>query len=285
MDGGFMEDDKRFLGIVGTQIARVIENARLRESEVKLMLLEEDLKVARRIQAGFLPLEGMQLYGCQVWGANLPAKEVGGDYFDYLKIDDDRLFFSLGDVSGKGVPAALLMAIIQAFSRWQVVEKREVDLQTLAAGLNELICRYGQNEMAISRQYTTAILGFYDCQTRRLKFINGGHPPPLIVKKDGRLLEYADSDLIIGIVPKYEYVVHEVMLDPGDAVLLYSDGITEAVGPDESMFGIERLERILLASRHQDIEKTSIAIIEAVEQFCRKSAKSDDITLLAIKTY
>ncbi len=281
--GDFSEDDMRFLGIAGAQVAKVIENARLREKETKLDLLEEELKVAHRIQEGFLPKEGLILSDCQIRGINIPAKDVGGDFYDYIKIDDNRLFFSIGDVSGKGVPAALLMANIQAVFRSQVIRNHEVDLLTLAEGLNNMIfqcTRLGQLETA---QYVTAIFGYFDCARRVLKYINGGHPLPIIIGKNGNLSETCPPDLIIGVVPQYQFTVCELLLEAGDSAVFYSDGVTEAVGADEIMFGEERLMEILTERHNDSISDLCDSILQKVNLHCQKQTQSDDITLLVMK--
>ncbi|SYZ74327.1 putative Serine phosphatase [Candidatus Zixiibacteriota bacterium] len=281
--GGFAEDDRRFLGIVGTQVARVIENARLREKELRLIQLEEELRVAHRIQEGFLPKEDLNLKGCQVCGINLPAKDVGGDFYDYIKIDEDRHFFSIGDVSGKGVPAALLMSNIQAFFRSQVLKGTDVNLINLAEGLNNMICQYGQKGQPETLQFVTAIFGQYNCQTGLLRYINGGHPAPIIIRKNNFLFEPGLPDLIVGVVAQYQFTVREIPLQAGDTVFLYSDGVTEAFSPDGTMFGEEKLMEAIKSCNRDELPCLCRALLEKVSMHCQNLPRSDDITMLAMK--
>lgn len=277
---GFSENDKRFLGIVGSQTAKVVENARLHEQEEKLVAIREEIKLASFIQQGFLPKEGVALATCEVCGFNHPASEVGGDFYDIVKIDDRKVFISLGDVAGKGIPAALLMSNAQAVLRSQLVKGSEIVLEGIADSLNNLICQFSSPE-----QYITAIFGLFDGDQNVFRFINAGHLSPILVKQNGDLTRLPDSDLIIGIVPGYQFHVNEVTMENGDILFLYSDGITELYGQDEIQFGDEKLAEFLLQHRSNDIHALCANLFELLNRFRGNRSQSDDVTMVAIRAF
>lgn len=278
--GGFTDNDKRFLGIVGAQTSKVIENAQLHEQEKKLIAIQEEIKVARSIQKGFLPSSGIRLSACEVYGFNFPAKEIGGDFYDIVKLEDGKVFLSLGDVSGKGIPAALLMANAQAVLRSQLFKAEEKGLLDLADSLNHLICQFSGPE-----QYITAVFGQYDCSSGRFHYINAGHLPPLVVKKKEPINKLTKSDLVIGVMPGYRYMMNEVVLESDDILFLYSDGITELFGENDEEFGEERLEELLLQHRKEDISTIGTRILKALTDFREGKAQSDDITMVLLKVH
>jgi hypothetical protein len=200
-DGGFTEEDKRFAGIVATQTSSVIENARLFEREKKLITIEEELNIAQKIQRGFLPKNDYIGIGAEVCGINLPAKEMGGDYFDIVDLGNDRIFISLGDVSGKGVPAALLMANAQAVLRSQLSRMDPQTLPEIAGSLNHLIYQF-----TTPAEYITGIFGFFDNLRGVLHYINAGHLPPIIVAGDGSCRFDERADLVFGVLPHVSYM-------------------------------------------------------------------------------
>lgn len=276
--GGFSENDKRFLGIVGTQTAKVIENAKLHEQEKQLISIREEIKVAQLIQRGFLPKTGLSLQSCEICGVNVPAKEVGGDFYDMVKLDEDRVFLSLGDVSGKGIPAALLMANAQAVLRSQLFRTGESRLIDLADSLNLLIHQFSGPE-----QFITTVFGLFECHSKIFRYINAGHPPPLIVKKDGQIIRLTDADLVIGIMPGYKFTPLETSLEAGDILCLYSDGIIEAFGAAGEEFGEERMAKVLVEHRADEIPVICTKMIEDISSFRKNVTQSDDITMVILR--
>jgi sigma-B regulation protein RsbU (phosphoserine phosphatase) len=275
---GFTENDKRFLGIVASQAAKVLENARLHEKEEKLAIMQEEMKLARNIQQGFLPRGGVSSPGWEIYGFNFPASEVGGDFYDIVKLDQERIFVSLGDVSGKGMPAALLMSNAQAVLRAQLVKGGEIHLEDLADSLNNLICQFSGPE-----QFITAIIGLIDCKKMNFSFINAGHLSPILIKGNGKALRQEGSDLIIGILPTGEFDVRECRLESGDLLFLFSDGISELYGADERQFGEERLTEFLVNNRGLQAQSICSELFEELNRFRGDRLQSDDITMLAIK--
>ena len=277
-DGGFTEEDKRFAGIVATQTASVIENARLFEREKKLITIEEELNIAQKIQRGFLPKNDYIGIGAEVCGINRPAKEMGGDYFDIVDLGNDRIFISLGDVSGKGVPAALLMANAQAVLRSQLSRMDPQTLPDIAGSLNHLIYQF-----TTPAEYITGIFGFFYNRSGVLHYINAGHLPPIIIAGDGSCRFYERADLVFGVLPDVLYMPNEIQLKSGETAFIYTDGITEAENPDGEQYGQERLCSFLAHARHTDAAALRDNLLNELSSFRSGAAQSDDITLLVIR--
>ena len=280
LPGGFTDDDRRFLGIVGTQVAKVIENAKLMEQEKKLISMQRDMELAREIQQRFLPQGGLEIPGCTVFGYNLPASDVGGDFYDIIQLDRNRVFFSIGDVVGKGVPASLLMANAQAVLRSHLLRGANYSLKILAERLNGLICQFTSVE-----QYISAVLGIYETETGRLEYINAGHPSGFIIDENHEIVRLEPSDLVIGVLPDYEFKIFETSLKPDDLLVFYSDGVTELFDTAEEQFGEERLLEFLCRCQGKDLATLCSDAIASLDNFRKGHPRSDDITLLALKRH
>ncbi len=277
-EAGFDDTDRRFLGIVGTQTAKVIENAQLMEKDRELVGIRNELKVAEAIQRRFLPSTNLATEAYEVFGFNEPAAEVGGDYYDMVELEGGRVFVSLGDVSGKGMPAALLMSNAQAVLRSQVSHGGDISLTELAENLNRLICLFTPPQ-----HFITALFGIYDSVNHELEFINAGHCPPVILRASGELELPSESDLIIGVVPGYSYTAHRISLEKGESVFIYTDGITEAFNEEEQEFGEERLEKILRENHQLLADEIGHKVYSEVVSFRGKREQSDDITMLILR--
>jgi sigma-B regulation protein RsbU (phosphoserine phosphatase) len=283
---GFGEQDRRFLGIVATQTAHVIENARLFEADKRRVAMEEEMRLAHWVQKSLLPPPSLKMPGCEIFGFNQPAKDMGGDYYDMFRIDDDRVFFSLGDVAGKGMPAAMLMGYAQAALRSQVIRKGDISLPQLAESLNLLIWRLTppEHHQEQFKSYITAIFGVYDTSRQALSYINAGHMPPLVVTSDGRLSSLSDADLVIGVLPDFAYSPSEVRLEKHDTVFLYTDGVTEAFNENEESFGEPLLHQVIIDNYKLDIAALGEKVNSEVGRHRGKREPSDDITMLILRT-
>lgn len=276
--GGFTEQDKRFLGIVGTQATKVIENARLFEKEQQLEKIELDIQRAKAIQRGFLPRENMLRDTWEIYGYTQAAREVGGDYYDMHELDEHRVFFSLGDVAGKGIPAALLMSNAQAVVRAQLHQTDGDVIARIASSLNRLICQFTTPE-----QYVTAILGYFDSTAHSLHFVNAGHLPIFVIRRNGTIDSFTDSDLVIGVLPDIPYRTQEIALISGEAAIIYTDGVTECFNEKEEEYGPDRLLEILKTQGGATAEDITKAVLDSVAQYRGKAEQSDDVTLLVIR--
>jgi sigma-B regulation protein RsbU (phosphoserine phosphatase) len=277
-EGNFTDSDKRFLGIVGTQTAKVVESASLYEKEQKLAAMEEEVKIAQQIQKGFLPQQGIKCAFCEVEGINIPAREMGGDYYDMVELPDKRFFLSLGDVSGKGIPAALIMANSQAVLRSGLPASGKLPLLEMADSLNRLVCQFTR-----AGQFITTIFGELSCEEKLFRYINAGHMPPIVMRKDGQVIMPDRSDLVIGVVPDLTYNLNEIEMSEGDLVLLYTDGVTETFNNENEEYGEDRLLAFLKNNRDEELSVIGKKLLEELNSFRADAVRTDDITMLLMR--
>ena len=234
--------------------------------------LERELKVAREVQRELLPREVPDVAGLELAGVCRPAIAVGGDLYDFLRAGDGRLGLAIADVSGKGVPAALLMAHLQASMRSRFPTADGPG--SLAAGLNEALC----GSSSVSR-YATAFVATFDPETRRLSYTNAGHLPAILVRAGGT--EHCDEGgMPIGLFEGATYETGGRTLDPGDLLALFTDGVTEAPAPDGEEFGAARLADLLRAHRARPLEAVIDAVLDALLRWSGPVDAHDDVTLV-----
>jgi len=275
-DGCFTTDDARLLSIVAMQSAQTIENARLYEEEFKLRELENDLKVARHIQKTLLPDKEPMLEKYDIAGLSVPARMVGGDYYDYIEINEDKLGLTIADVSGKGTAAALLMASLQTCIRGQTGFNQTA--RDTISKVNQMSFKFLE-----TGRFITLIYGILDLNKSVLAYINAGHNYPILVKDNGKASFIEGSDLILGVNPLTEYEEKEIKIEAGDLILLYTDGITEATNSRGEMYGDQRLVDLLKTNRKLTAFDLSQKILEEVKDYQGDISQTDDITLIAIK--
>ncbi len=253
-----------------------------REDALAKERLTREMETARGIQDRLLPSEEPALTGFEVTGASIPSREVGGDYFDFLMQDTDRIGVAIGDVSGKGMPAALLMSNLQASLHGQVIHPSSV--AQVVGLVNDLIVASTDPHM-----FATFFYGLLDTTKGTFTSTNAGHNPPMVFRADGTLETLNAGGLLLGMLAGQSYKQETVNLGPGDVVVLYTDGITEAVGPaaDEddidAMFGEEALEEVVRRSSHLPATGIKEAILDAVSSHTEGVDQSDDITLVVIR--
>ena len=272
----FSEPDKRLLCIISTQSAQIIENARLYEEEQSLMRIQEEMKIAYNIQMGLLPKGAPMIEGYDLAGKSLPAKSVGGDYFDLIRLGDGRLFFCLGDISGKGMPAALLMSNMLATLRGQ-----NLDLTTPGSIMN-----YSNEHMFRNtdpERFSTLFLGVLDPENAELTYSNAGHNLPFIVNETGSVKRLETGNIVLGAIEDVTYTEDSVKLEKGDTLLIFSDGISEAINPDEEEFGEDPLPALVNANRESTAMVLIDTIIEEVIRHAGKAPQRDDMTMVVIK--
>jgi len=272
----FLDEDQRLLSIIGSQSAQVIENARLYEEEKALLGLQEEMKMAWDIQLKLLPNHTPDLPDLEITALNKPAKSVGGDYYDFLNLEDNILGFCIGDITGKGMPAAMLMANLQATFRSQAAVFR--DCCKCMAGTNRLL--YQNTEPA---KFATLFYGILDSQNGLLNYVNGGHDAPILFRKDEEPRFLKSTGLILGVVDETVYSEESISMEKDDLLLLYTDGITEAMNPEEEEFGLERLVALVKENCKKPAAYISEIILTDIKHHVRGAAQSDDITLLLIK--
>ena len=255
-------------GQIAVAISKMAAGLRERER------LEQELTVAREIQQALLPKGFKGLRSFQVTAANRPCLAVGGDYFDLIQLPDGSIAFVIADVSGKGLGAAMVTSLLQgAFSSLSAGRSR----LDAVVHVNRFICSHSEMQ-----RYATLYFGFLD-PAGRLEFINAGHPPPLLVRDGKVAIPFTDSCLPVGLFPDAEFNSSTAELRPGDTLLLFTDGITDAVDPEVERFGLEGLLEVVARHSGASVEDLEAAVLNAVEKFTRGAGPADDLTLLIIR--
>ncbi|MGA7854098.1 MAG: SpoIIE family protein phosphatase [Candidatus Acidiferrales bacterium] len=235
---------------------------------------DREIAEARSIQQGFLPKDIPQMQGYEIAGAWQPARVVGGDYYDVLPFGRETLGVCIADVAGKGLPAALLMSNLQAAFRGFASPAMSPD--NLCDKLNSLICHNIANDRFITFFYAQL-----DGATRQLRYTNAGHNAPIVVRNDGTHDRLREGGGILGVFPVQAFDMGTYDLGPGDRVLLFTDGVTEAPNPEGEEFGEARLLQLLVENRDLSAENLQKKVLSVVAEFCR-GHWHDDATLIAI---
>lgn len=273
--------DVSFLTSLGALALTAIENAALVESRIEKERLEEEMRLARTIQERLLPRgELPTLPGVEVAALALASRHVAGDYYDILRLDEHRLLLAIADVSGKGAPASLLMANLQAGLHLlrQRMDPDAPDLAEATSSLNKVVC-----ENTDPASFITFFWGVLDSRTGVFRFVNGGHNPPYLVRANGEIETLNDGGLLLGVLSDARYDEGEATLRPGDALALYTDGVTEAHSPDDEEYGEERLEAILVGHRQATAPALLAAVRSDVRAFADTAPLFDDVTILMVK--
>ena len=238
--------------------------------------LRRELELSRLIQTEMLPRTGLRLGPAEIKGVSIPAREVGGDFFNYFVLPDGRLALLVGDVSGKGVSAALLMANVQATLRARL--PLETDLATLAAGLDREIDKTTPRSV-----YLTLFIAILETDGRTLRYVNAGHNPQFVLRGDGGIVAMTSTGLPIALFPEHGYREVSIAIDPGDLLFFYTDGLVESENAAGEMFGAERLQAILAAKRGEGIDTVLEHVDEVVRTFRGGTEPLDDATMMALR--
>jgi len=272
----FTKDDLSLLTVMANVAAIRIENARLAEVEAVERIMKRDLDQAADIQGRMLPDHAPNVPGVELAGFNLPCRTVGGDYYDFFPYPDGKVGLTLGDVSGKGMPASLMMAELHA--RVQVLAEDPGDLGPFMVRLNKTTCA-----KCPSNRFVTFFFCVLNPDTGDLSYANAGHNPPILVRANGTAEMLDGGGPVLGILAAAPYQEMRAKLDHGDMLVLYSDGVTEANNPDFEQFDDERFIQVLKQHRHQPATAIVEAVTRAVTEFCAGAAQADDITLAVAK--
>jgi phosphoserine phosphatase RsbU/P len=275
-DNRFTEDHLKVLTTLASVAAIRVENARLTEEQMERERLEREQQVASEIQQRFLPAAAPQINGYELQGISFPCYEIGGDYYDFIQRDDGKLVVALGDVSGKGTAAALLMSSLHAAIHAQADNHNSIT-KTIGAVNRYLV------ESIPANRFVTLFYAELDPSDGALAFLNAGHNPPLIVHSGGTMEQLASGGLPLGIMTETEFREGRTQLRPGDVLVIYSDGVSEAVNPTGEEFGPTRLYEVV--SRNLDASAGGIRdrIESALTKFCQGTPAADDITLVIVK--
>jgi sigma-B regulation protein RsbU (phosphoserine phosphatase) len=270
----FSQLDRQILDALAADAASIIDNARLVERERERQRMEQEINIARDIQQALLPRDFREFPHLAVNGYNLPCLSVGGDYFDVFPLSDNRTAFLIADVSGKGLGAALLTTMLQGALSGMTLG---TDPARLFNHLNKFLCSHSE----VGR-YATMFFGILD-EIGHLEFINAGHPSPFLLRRGTAEEAFTLGSFPVGLVPEAEYTAACVQLEPGDTLVLFSDGVTEAMNPSEELFGVPRLREVLTGLPECPLENIQKCILEAVENFSRGAHQADDLTLLILR--
>ena len=266
-------------------IEKAIEQIRyiktMQQEHTQLESIKGDLAVASEIQQAILPRIfppfPENAHQLDIAASMNAAKDVGGDFYDFFRIDDERIGFVIADVSGKGVPAAIFMAVSRTLIRATGIRGTEAgECMTYS---NDLLAKESVNCM-----FVTVFYGIYNIQTGEVTYTNAGHNPPFILKANGSIEQLPmTKDVVAGALEGYYYNEEKTQLEHGDMLLLYTDGVTEATNVDYQEYGEERLKAMLKKSAQADCQQVIDAVKADVKAFAGESEQSDDITLLALK--
>ena len=271
----FSEEDLELLVSLASVAALHLRNLALATEAAERRRLEEELALARRIQVAILPHQLPELPGWELYGGNVPSRGVSGDYYEILERDDGReCVLMVADVAGKGMAASLLTVSLQALSIGPITDGLPPD--EICVNLSRLLYRRTPPE-----KYATAFLGVLEPATGRLRYTNAGHNPPLLVRSHGAVEELGSTGVPLGLLPQAPYRAGEVELGPGDLLVLYTDGLVEACGPDDEEYGLERLKEACLRHRgERDLAALADALENDLEEFVRRTPFADDRTLV-----
>ncbi len=269
----FSHEDLELLASVACQAAVLVENARLQEIALQERVYERELAVAHEVQQGFLPAGRPQVPGYEFFDYYMPAKQLGGDYFDYVELSGGRVAVFVADVSGKGVPAALLVARLSAELHYCLA--MEVDPAEALARLNRFFC-----EQRWEGRFVTCVLAILDPSRHELTLLNAGHLPPVFRQVDGQIYTLGEEivQLPLGVESRTCYEKQNVPLRPGDLVLIFTDGVLDAMNPAGQFYGRDRLIHTV-ASAPPAVEALIEALVEDLHQFVGPQPPTDDICM------
>ena len=266
------------LFIVGFIVWRSSRNLeRLREINAEKERIGGELRVASQIQQSMLPEHHLHRDDVDIWGSLVPAREVGGDLYDYF-IRDEKLFFCIGDVSGKGAPSAMLMAVTHGLFR--SASAHDSNPARIMDAINEVACQGNDTNM-----FVTMFVGVLDLLTGCLHYCDAGHDAPFIMVNGKWSMVNVTPHLPIGVFDDTKYTVQETSIQPDSTIFLYTDGLTEAMNAEHKQFGLERIQAVLDTCADHDPKEILEKITQSVDGFVKHAEQSDDLTMLAIKYF
>jgi phosphoserine phosphatase RsbU/P len=272
----YSDDDLEVLMMLASQVAIIIEKVMLHEQLVEKKRLEGQLEVARQVQLELLPAQDPQLPGYDISAYNFPTEEVSGDYYDWVRIYDDQIGIVIADVSGKGVPAAILMAFLRASLRAATHIGYATHISM--AKVNFLLW-----ESIESNQFVTAFYGILDAQKGTLAYSNAGHNPPLLVNAAGKGKYIDRGEQPLGMFRETRYHEYHLEFQPGDVLVLYTDGATEASSPSGEEFGRERLAEAVKRAYDRPAREMIASLQMEILEWTDNVGSNDDVTFFVIK--
>ncbi len=276
-DNVFNQDDLSLLTSLANVAAIKLENAKLVEAMIEKKRIEHELEQARRIQKDALPSLAPDLQGWDIYGTNTPCYTVGGDYYDFVTRPSGNLAFALGDVSGKGIPAAMMMMVLRATVNSSTQQEDSVD--SIVAHTNRVMFHNSPEQ-----SYVTFFLGDLDPESGELSYVNAGHIPPILYRKASGTHELLEAGgTVVGLFDGMEYQRGQTRLDPGDILAVFTDGISEAWGQDDEEFGEDRVTDLIKKHASLNAKELIDTIQQEVDQYTGGSRPSDDCTFVVVK--
>ncbi len=276
LDDAYHEGHLELVRAFAAQAAVAIERARLTRELLERRHLERELAIAREIQLSFLPKSDPVVAGFDIAGTTRPHDEVGGDYYDFIRVSETRLGIAIADVAGKGIPAALLMA---GFRMSLLAEIRnEFALRAVMRKVNSLVY-----ESTDRHKFVTAFYGLLDFRNRVLTFSNAGHNPPILMRADGSIVNLVDGGVALGVLAEAHYEERPIAIRPGDILLLYTDGVSEATSPEGEQFGTRRIEDAMHRRAAESAKQILEGLVADVLEFTGEHGANDDLTLVVLK--
>src|SRR6202051_4858070 len=270
----FSKLDRQILDALAADAASILDNARLVERERERQRMEQEINIARDMQQALWPRNFRQYPHLSVSGINFPCLSVGGDYFDVFPLSDKRTAFLIADVSGKGLGAALLTTMLQVAASGMTLG---TDPARVFNHVNRFLCSHSE----VGR-YATMFFGILD-EDGEMDYINAGHPSPFLIRHGVAEEPFTEGSYPVGLVQEAEYVTARVKLEPGDTLILFSDGVTEAMDPGEELYGVPRLREVLTGQSDCALDKWQKSMLESVENFSKGAHQADDLTLLIVR--
>jgi sigma-B regulation protein RsbU (phosphoserine phosphatase) len=272
----FTPADARLLSLFANQAAGAIETARLHQEALEKERIERELELAATIQREILPRSLPAVPGVELAAANVPARHIGGDYYDVFPLSRGRVGFLVADVSGKGVPAALLVSTVHAAVHLQIDD---------AATIVELVSRIDRHlrRFAATRKFLTLFFGLLEPDTGTLRYVSAGHNPAILVRGSGASETLESTGVPVGMLPNAKWREETRTMAPGDVLCVYSDGITEAVNAAEEEYGLPRLREELGARRELPVRRIADEVLASVADYARGVPQYDDQTVLFVR--
>lgn len=282
-EGGFTEEDRTNLEMLVNFAAVAIDNSILLKESLQKQKIEQELAIARQIQETILPGTEIEIRGVEIGRMYRPARYVGGDFYDIIKISEDDFVLVIGDVSSKGVPAAMLMSASTAIIRSELMKSRGIRPSQLMENLNNVLCN---GVIKDHDMFVTLFIARFNLEQKRASYCNAGHLPPLYWdSRSDELLELSPGGTFVGQFPEADFNEGAIDINTGDRFLAYTDGVTEAEDIHDEHFGADRLKQAFLKEGEMSAGDFCTLIREWVERFADGAGEesSDDLTLLAIK--
>jgi sigma-B regulation protein RsbU (phosphoserine phosphatase) len=277
--GGFSESDVELLGLSATYAAAAIQAQRLRGEAEAARLLYHELEIAREVQQKLFPQNLPPVRGVEYAGVCVPAKFVGGDYYDFLDLSDGLFAFTIGDVSGKGISAAVLMASVQALVRSQLL-RAPLPVSSLMTELNKTVFHCSPED-----KYTTLFCGMLDHERSTMTYVNAGQVLPMVLRADESkpVFKPIESGFPIGLSEVWEYEEASIDLHSGDVIVCFSDGISDVRNRRDEFWSEAAIQRVLLEHRRSPVERIVESLIRGANEFAAGAEQFDDMTAIAIR--